>query len=274
MIRLCLLQVLIPQLTLSAVLKKSRHALRQANIQGIVDFANWLIQRSEDRDDRLYSRVKADGIAVVGHSAGGAVAFEAACIMQRTGMRPRALLLLDGVPWVSTINRARASELSYVASKDLVLDGSVCNVCSLRAKRAPVNANGLFFPTMAESSKSFVDIEFPAAKHADFADGAWKSCFFRLIGMATTEQMYGKPIFCCYASFNYTLVDDIMRVCYAFLANVLELKGEVQISGLQVDDVAKLYASVLENPQSFTLQQVDSETVEPINTKKLPLYLQ
>ena len=182
---------MIPQLSLSAILKKSRHTLRQENIQGVAELARWLIERSGDTGDTLSGRVDAESIALVGHSAGGAVAFEAACVLQGSGMHPRALLLLDGVPWVSTIHRAKNNELNYSAGREIAADKTVCNVCNLRAKRASINAYGLFYQLFGASSESFVDVEFPAAKHADFADNAWKSCLFRILGFATTEQTYG-----------------------------------------------------------------------------------
>uniref|UniRef100_A0A7S3LKT1 Serine aminopeptidase S33 domain-containing protein n=1 Tax=Aplanochytrium stocchinoi TaxID=215587 RepID=A0A7S3LKT1_9STRA len=171
---------------LNGLTKSSRHAKRRSNICAISDHLSWLLDRSKVESDPLYMRLDVQRIALAGHSAGGAVAFEAVCDIQKKALREtscanakiKALLLLDAVPWLSTIEKAQkqkfknvdVSEINYERSSD---DGEAILICSLRCKNGAFNANGLILELLAsvqenevdEKRKRILDIQIPSARH-------------------------------------------------------------------------------------------------------------
>lgn len=184
---------------LAALFPAHRRRIRQENINGIVSMVEWILNRNEEFMNKIKGEIDSDSIVLVGHSAGGAVAFEAACVMQKhSKFYPKALLLMDAVPWLSTIKRAQSGELKYTTN-EISAEKSICTVCSIRAKRAAANANGLIYELIGMTSDSFVDIEFPQAKHLDFVDDSWKKIFYRITGVVSNETQNGQ----CFIQLKY-----------------------------------------------------------------------
>ena len=86
------------------------------------DHVAWLKARAQTPGDRLYGLVAPERIALAGHSAGGAVAFEAA--EGESGVR--AVVLLDAVPWDRTIETGQKMTVRRLAS--LRSEPSGCNM--------------------------------------------------------------------------------------------------------------------------------------------------
>lgn len=95
------------------------------NIANTVDHVQWLKERTADPSDPLAGQIDPDRIGLAGHSAGGAISFEAAIDLQNTGQPPASLVLLDAVPWDRTI--ARAGTLEQLPVSSLRSEPSSCN---------------------------------------------------------------------------------------------------------------------------------------------------
>jgi pimeloyl-ACP methyl ester carboxylesterase len=76
------------------------------NIADLVGDVAWLADRSTAPGDPLAGLLDPARIALAGHSAGGAVAFEAAIDSFAAATPVAAVALLDAVPWGRTIDRA------------------------------------------------------------------------------------------------------------------------------------------------------------------------
>ena len=96
------------------------------NIANTVDHMAWLRARSAAPGDSLRGLVDPRRVGLAGHSAGGAVAFEAAWEQERSmGIPASALVLLDAVPWTRTL--ARAAGLGPLFAVNLRAEPSACN---------------------------------------------------------------------------------------------------------------------------------------------------
>jgi pimeloyl-ACP methyl ester carboxylesterase len=98
---------------------------RERNIEITLDHLEWLVTRSETPGDPLGGLVDPRRLALAGHSAGGALSFEAAARSQLTSLPVRALVLLDAVPWRSTLEAA--DELAPLALASFRSEPSACN---------------------------------------------------------------------------------------------------------------------------------------------------
>jgi dienelactone hydrolase len=78
----------------SSLMKGGTAVAQERNIAQTVDFAAWLAEQPSVKGG--------PGLVLVGHSAGGAIAFEAAIAMAAAGAAPRAVFLFDPVPWART----------------------------------------------------------------------------------------------------------------------------------------------------------------------------
>ena len=76
------------------------------NIANLVDHVRWLRSRATDEGDPLVGLLDPARIGLVGHSAGAAISLEATIELQDAGETVGALMLLDGVPWPRTVERA------------------------------------------------------------------------------------------------------------------------------------------------------------------------
>ena len=101
-------------------------AAQLRNVANTVDHMAWLRARSASPGDSLRGLVDPLRIGLAGHSAGGAVAFEAAWEQERDpGIPASALVLLDAVPWARTLERA--ADLGPLFAVNLRAEPSACN---------------------------------------------------------------------------------------------------------------------------------------------------
>lgn len=94
-------------------------------IADLVSNVAWLAERSADAGDALSGLVDPTRIGLAGHSAGGAVSFEAAIDARNTAAPVAAVCLLDAVPWDRTI--ARAADLPAVPFASWRSEQDACN---------------------------------------------------------------------------------------------------------------------------------------------------
>jgi dienelactone hydrolase len=96
-----------------------------ANVENTVDHIVWLRERSAREGDLLKRQLDPERIALAGHSAGGAVSFDAVVSAQKRGVPVAGVVLLDAVPWPETVDRARQARQVPIAS--LRSEPSMCN---------------------------------------------------------------------------------------------------------------------------------------------------
>jgi pimeloyl-ACP methyl ester carboxylesterase len=126
---------------------------QRRNIRNTADHVRWLAARSSDPVDPLYGLIDKDRIALAGHSAGGAVSFEAALQLQDDGRPAAALILLDAVPYPRTVRKSdRLHPLPLL---------------SLRAEPAACNAFASVSSLIDELSFAAEDLLVVGATHCD-----------------------------------------------------------------------------------------------------------
>jgi len=99
---------------------------QERNARNTADHVAWLARRSVTHGDRVHGMVDPTRIGLAGHSAGGAVSFQAAVLSQAGPYPVAALCLLDAVPWHATLQAA--PNLKPIPA------------CSLRAEPSAFNA--------------------------------------------------------------------------------------------------------------------------------------
>ena len=95
------------------------------NIENTADHVRWLVARSLTTGDSIEGRVDRARLGLAGHSAGGAVSFEAALALASTDTPVEALALLDAVPWRRTTRVA--NELPPMDVASFTSEPSPCN---------------------------------------------------------------------------------------------------------------------------------------------------
>lgn len=100
-------------------------ATRETNITVTLDHLDWLNRRSTTPGDPLDGRIDPRRLGLAGHSAGGALSFEAAARSQCLNDPVSALFLLDAVPWRSTLEAAPG--MAPIALGSLRSEPSACN---------------------------------------------------------------------------------------------------------------------------------------------------
>ncbi len=95
------------------------------NIENLVGHVRWLRTRAAREDDPLFGLLDPERIGLVGHSAGGAISLEAAIELAQAGEDIAALMLLDGVPWARTVDRA--ADLPELAFASVRSEPTACN---------------------------------------------------------------------------------------------------------------------------------------------------
>jgi pimeloyl-ACP methyl ester carboxylesterase len=123
------------------------------NIANTLDHVEWLRQRAADPDDLLFGLIDPDRMALAGHSAGGAVSFEAAIDSQASAGPVAAVVLLDAVPWDRTIERAGQMQPLALAS--------------LRSEPSACNRNGQVLDVLQGLSFPVRDVRIINATHCD-----------------------------------------------------------------------------------------------------------
>lgn len=126
---------------------------RETNIAVTLDHLAWLRQRGRCPGDPLDGLVDPRRSALVGHSAGGAVVFEAAVRSQSYEHPVGALLLLDAVPWRSTLEAAPELTLPVFGS--------------LRSEPSSCNAQAEVRELLEELSFAVEDVLIVGATHCD-----------------------------------------------------------------------------------------------------------
>eukprot|EP00929_Paragymnodinium_shiwhaense_P097191 TRINITY_DN58944_c0_g1_i1.p1 TRINITY_DN58944_c0_g1~~TRINITY_DN58944_c0_g1_i1.p1 ORF type:complete len:307 (-),score=44.92 TRINITY_DN58944_c0_g1_i1:273-1193(-) len=143
-------------------IEKSVRSAQLQNVRQATRFAKWL---------------DAEATVLVGHSAGGAIALEAAVTLQEAGAPPQALLLLDAVGWDCTLD---------VAAK---LDLEKTKVLSLRAEPSQWNKDGFITSVLEriprqEGDRRLLDVKIQGSGHADCmqSQGWLQPKLLRLLG--------------------------------------------------------------------------------------------
>ena len=113
----------------------------------------WLAERSATPGDSLVGLVDPARIGLAGHSAGGAVSFEAAIDTENTSVPVAAVCLLDAVPWDRTIARAA--------------DFPVIPFASWRSEPEPCNAEGSVRSVLSGLSFATEDVLIVGGTHCD-----------------------------------------------------------------------------------------------------------
>jgi len=125
----------------------------QRVVKNTADHVRWLARKSEKPGHPLFGMVDARRIALAGHSAGGAISFEAAVELQRGGPSPLAVVLLDAVPYASTLSKA--ADLEPLA------------LLNIRSEPGPCNAGGSVADLMDALLFPASDVRVTGATHCD-----------------------------------------------------------------------------------------------------------
>ncbi len=167
---------------------KGRHYKRALNVDAMVNMFIWLASRRDIGVDPAR-------IAFAGHSAGSGIITEAACKLLKRNESdikssnieptpyPRALLLLDGVPWKTTIDKGSDATLNIIVRDPTIRNSQTpppTVVCSIRGEPSSWNADGLILQlltrglgrataTYGSIGSTVTDIKVNSAKHLDFA---------------------------------------------------------------------------------------------------------
>jgi pimeloyl-ACP methyl ester carboxylesterase len=135
---------------MSTLLRGASDQLR--NIANTVDHLHWLARRAGTDGDSLFGRLDPARMGLAGHSAGGAVAFEAA-LLAVNDTAAAAVCLLDAVPWPRTIAKA---------------DGlPVLPFCSLRSEPSSCNRYGTVLRILERIPFVTADIRIVDGTHCD-----------------------------------------------------------------------------------------------------------
>ena len=141
--------MLTPDLT--CLLSGERGQLR--NIQNLADHVRWLRSRAADPLDSLFGLIDPSRIGLVGHSAGGAVSFEAAIDLADAGEAVSAVMLMDAVPWERTVDLAGELQIESFAS--------------VRSEPSPCNGHGQILDLLNGMSFTTEDVRIVGASHCD-----------------------------------------------------------------------------------------------------------
>lgn len=139
-----------------------------ANVANTRDHVAWLRARSASPGDSLFGLVDPERVALAGHSAGGAVAFEAAA----DGIQAKAVVLLDAVPWPRTIESARRM--------------AATRILSLRSEPSACNAHGSVRKLLAHLGFESDDVRIVGGTHCDAEDPTDGFC--RLFCGGTSDE--------------------------------------------------------------------------------------
>jgi pimeloyl-ACP methyl ester carboxylesterase len=126
---------------------------QQDNIDALIGHVAWLLARAATPGDSIERRVDLSRLGLAGHSAGGAVSFEAAIGLQDTAERVDALYLLDGVPWPRTLDAA-------AALRPLAFG-------SMRGEPSSCNGDGSILDLLTTMSFNLDDVRVVGATHCD-----------------------------------------------------------------------------------------------------------
>jgi dienelactone hydrolase len=202
--------VLIPDMT---SLTLGRPAQRR-NISNTVDHLVWLKNRSEDDQDGLKGLIDTARIGIAGHSAGGAVSFEATLQGQERGIPVAALCLLDAVPWDRTLGKA--SSLRPLA------------FASLRSEESPCNFQGKVLALLDRLTFPCEDVQIVGAKHCDAENPTSAACWLLCGGSDGERQgLYQRLMYLFFKdALGVVSIEDEPET-YESLLDTLESRGAV-----------------------------------------------
>lgn len=154
---------------------RSVRSAQERNVRQVVAHAEWLNARH---------------LALVGHSAGGAVALEAAVALQAAGRPPAVVVLLDAVPWQGTIEACSELDLRQTRVVSLRCRPSVWN-----RKGAPLEQALRRIPPRGEGR--LLDLRLPRARHGDAMP---PSCAGRLLGLVGSGFEGMNSLWCAFST--------------------------------------------------------------------------
>ena len=173
------------------------------NIQQIIDHLTWLINNTNTNSDttnnrtpyetELFSKIPPidqQHIYLFGHSAGGAVVYETGIeIFEKklTNVMPRAIILLDGVPWPRTIQRSQNFPFHQIKLISLRAEPSAWNMHNELGKiitimKKLIDADQTT-TTNTKDKQTLVDLLICKAGHGDPVDPKGSQCFMKALGL-------------------------------------------------------------------------------------------
>lgn len=222
------LVVLVPKwLSVMGLTKAGRGARRAKCVKHFASHVGWLQERGRTTGDALFGRVDESSVALVGHSAGGAVVFEVAALLPEGVVG--TLALLDGVPWVRTLDLARDTKL--------LADGSSSNLRCLNLRAPSSSFNewdiGLELMVLATGEPSapptaVTDVLLQSARHGDFASdigsNSCLSCVARQAGMLSKDRSANS--LCIDVLTSFFVSEDAFAHVIAAAAPVVDVQTE------------------------------------------------
>jgi len=177
------------------------------NIGNIQDHVRWLVRRASTPGDPLEGLLDPQRIGLAGHSAGGAIVFQAALGLQELGSPVAALCLLDVVPDDQT--QARAGLLDPLPFASLRSEPSACNAYGLSRELL----GGLRFPVE--------DVRIVGASHCDPENPTSSLCRWFCPGGGRSQQaIYQRLLYLFFQdSLGITSVEDPPTTYDAALAD-------------------------------------------------------
>ena len=164
---------------MSSLMSGGTEAAQRRNIAQAADGARFLLTQPS---------VVAAGLALtlIGHSAGGAVLFEAAAALVSQGIAPRLVLLLDAVPWPRTVALAVSWPCAAVP------------LVALRCADGAWNMQGAWDKVLAALPEPFsTALRLPLSKHGDPLlpqPRSWVSGLMGLRGAAGSVELFSALI--------------------------------------------------------------------------------
>jgi pimeloyl-ACP methyl ester carboxylesterase len=149
---------------MSSLMSGGTAAAQSRNIAQATDGAQWLTAQPQLQGG--------PGVALCGHSAGGAVLFEVAIALAAAGAPPRAVCLLDAVPWARTIAAAPAWPAAAVP------------LLALRGEPDSWNMRGKMGEALAAlPPPGACLVQLPLSRHGDAMDPKQRLWALRLAGL-------------------------------------------------------------------------------------------
>jgi pimeloyl-ACP methyl ester carboxylesterase len=180
------------------------------NIENLADHVRWLRSRAANENDPLFGLLDPQRIGLVGHSTGGAISFEAAIELANAGEAVSALMLMDGVPWTRTVERA--GELQNLA------------FASVRSEPAACNREGAVLELLAGLSFATEDIVVVGGSHCDPENPTDVFCELACCGSDRQARAAYQELL--YAFLCEALSAPDVGVCFGFTAAVARLTTE------------------------------------------------
>lgn len=169
--------VLLPDM--SSLFYGPREAAQLRNVYALADHAEWLISQRCADGRQLVDPTR---LVLGGHSAGGAVAFEACSELDRRGgaARAAACVLLDGVPWPRTTREAGGFPLERTLVVSLRSEPSAWNMYGEVRKALAAAVRG---SSSCHLDERLIDVKILGSKHADAIDPKTSQCLQRTLGL-------------------------------------------------------------------------------------------